>query len=252
MRPSGAPATPTPAGEALLIRSRKLLTQANNLERNASQISSGWERELRIGFNDIVPQKKILGLVNRFYQKTDLTNIRLSNEVLSGSWDALLSDRADLVIGVPHNIPPANYQTHTFCTLEFVFVVSKTHPLAKQKTPITDEQIQDYRVAVVGDTNRTLSTLSYDVFEHQKQLTLPSHKMKIAAQLSGLCIGSAAKHLISDLLKNGDLIIKDRENTRLVGKHPTYFAYRKDHKGKALEWFVEQLQTISLANDWLT
>ena len=129
-------------------------------------------------------------------------------------------------------------------------MVNQAHPLAKQKTPITDEQLSKYRVAVVADTN-SQTTLSFDVFEHQKLLTLPSHEMKIAAQKSGLCIGSVPKHLVSESIKSGELIIKELENSSLIGKHQTYFALRKNGKGKALSWFLKQLRDIHLADNWL-
>lgn len=248
---SGRQMVLTTSGKQFLEVSNQLLIQAKHLESNASQIASGWESELRIAVNDVVPQDNVLNLVTEFYKLSDDTNVRLTTEVLSGSWDSLLSGRSDLIIGAPHNIPPKEFELFPFCELEFVFVVAKNHPLALQKKAITDEQLKQYRVAVVGDSSRSLSVLNFDVFEHQKIITFASHSMKIKSQISGLCIGSVAKHLVKDQLNSGALIIKKLENTNLIGKHQTYYACRKSVNGKASEWFIKQLKQAHLSNDWL-
>ncbi|RLA42725.1 MAG: LysR family transcriptional regulator [Gammaproteobacteria bacterium] len=248
---SGRQMVLTTAGEEFSNHCKKLLAHAESLERSTSQIASGWENELRIAVNDIVPEDKILALFDLFYEEVDSTNIRLSKEMLSGSWDALLSDRVDLIIGAPHYIPPADYEVKSFCEIEFVFVVNKEHELAEQIQPITDEQINNYRVSVVADSNRSFATMSFDVFKDQKLLILPTHQMKNATQISGLCIGSVAKHLVKDALENNVLKIKEIENSSIVGKHQTYYAYRKNHMGKALDWFKNHLVNISHENQWL-
>ncbi len=93
----------TPAGEALLREGRDLLTLTDRVARNVKRIATGWEAELNIAVGDLIPHERVLELCEAFYQVAPETRLRLSTEVLGGTWDALVSGRADLVIGTPYS-----------------------------------------------------------------------------------------------------------------------------------------------------
>src|SRR5690606_3522331 len=103
---SGHRAKLTAAGEALLREGRHLLRSANDLECLVKRVATGWETELRIALDDIIPTDRLFPLLKEFYREGSGTRIRLSAEVLGGCWDALLSGRADLVIAAPGEAPP--------------------------------------------------------------------------------------------------------------------------------------------------
>lgn len=85
----GRRASLTPAGRTLLDEGRHLLRAADELERRVKRIATGWEAELRIAIDAIIPVQRLLPVIDRFYQAGHGTQIRLSNEVLGGCWDAL-------------------------------------------------------------------------------------------------------------------------------------------------------------------
>lgn len=97
----GRRATLTPAGRVLLDDGRHLLRSADELERRVQRIATGWEAELRIALDMILPVERMFPVIERFYAAGHATRIGLSYEVLGGSWDALVTGRADLVIGAP-------------------------------------------------------------------------------------------------------------------------------------------------------
>ena len=118
---SGHRAVLTAAGEALLRDGRDLLAMADGVERNVQRIATGWEEELRIAVGEMIPFSEILALCDLFFKDAPETRIRLTAEVLGGTWDALVSDRADLVIGAPGEAPAGGGLTqHPLGEVEFV------------------------------------------------------------------------------------------------------------------------------------
>jgi DNA-binding transcriptional LysR family regulator len=95
----GRRAVLTAAGHELLNEGRILLKVAADLECRIQQVAKGWETELRIAFDTITPLRSLFGLIQRFESQRSGTRIRLSTEVLGGTWDALMAGRADLIVG---------------------------------------------------------------------------------------------------------------------------------------------------------
>ena len=101
----------TPAGRELLDAGRLLLRAAGELEHRVRRVATGWETELAIAVDAIVPFERLWPLVAAFYvhcrdNAAANTRLRLSREVLGGAWDALADRRADLVIGASGDPPP--------------------------------------------------------------------------------------------------------------------------------------------------
>ncbi|MFK5950452.1 MAG: LysR family transcriptional regulator [Methylococcales bacterium] len=242
----------TPAGEALLKEGRTLLSMANNLERNVQHIAMGWEAELKIAMDDLVPFTKLLDLCEKFYEFSPTTQLRLSTEVLGGTWDALISCRADLVIGLTGEGPPGGgYSTHPMGDIEFVFVVSPDHPLANKKEPLSNTLIQQYRAVVASDSSRQLAPKTVGLLLGQPTLTVSDLENKITAQKQGLGVGSLPRHMISKELKSGALIVKETEDGG-SSNHTLNYAWNTCHKGKALAWFKQQLCDDKNKIDWFT
>ena len=95
---SGRRAVLTPAGRTLLEDGRQLLRAAGELERRVKRVATGWETDLSIAMDVVIPAERLNPLLQRFYAEAGGTRLRLSYEVLGGCWDALTTGRADLVI----------------------------------------------------------------------------------------------------------------------------------------------------------
>ncbi|MFK5892066.1 MAG: LysR family transcriptional regulator [Pseudomonadota bacterium] len=240
----------TPAGHAMLREGRDLLTMADAVERNVKRIATGWEAELRIAIGDLIPYTKVLDLCDTFYQVAPDTHLRLSTEVLGGCWDALLSGRADFIIGAPGEGPSGGgYALSTLGEVEFVFVVSPHHPLAKIQQPIKHNLIQKYRAVAAADSSRGLPPRTIGLLPGQQILTVPNMEIKREAQKRGLGVGYMPRHLINEELRAGHLIIKETEDG-LSSRHKLYYAWRTRHQGKALAWFKKYLCESKIKLDW--
>src|SRR3954464_11079944 len=81
----------TDAGKELLSEGRRLLRAAADLECRVQQVAKGWEAELRIAVDTIVGIDKLYGIIEEFYRERTGTRLRISSEVLGGTWDAIAS-----------------------------------------------------------------------------------------------------------------------------------------------------------------
>lgn len=231
----------TPAGRELLEQGRHLLRAAGELECRVKRLATGWETELRIAFDVLIKAERFLPLLTDFYAEQSGTRLRLFGEVLGGTWDALVSNRADLAIGVSGNAPAGGgYAVRPLGTMEFVFAVAPSHALAALPEPLTREQILAHRAVAVGDTSRNLPPRSVGLLSGQDVLTVPSLEAKVAAQVAGLGCGYLPR--FAALVEAGArrLVIKEVEE-QMPGERVDY-AWRPAEKGRGLRWFLKRLE----------
>ncbi|MDB5765210.1 MAG: yeeY [Collimonas fungivorans] len=234
----------TSAGQELLTEGRHLLLAAQELERRVKRAATGWEVELRIVLDSIIPFDSLLPLIEAFDRENAGTRLRISHETLSGVWEALLSDRADLAIGAPHSGPDSirmsgGFQTRQLGMIEWVFAVAPGHPLANAPEPLTASLMQQYRAVAVGDTGRSLPGITSGLLSGQDILTVPSIAAKLQAQLSGLGCGHLPRWLAAPYFASGALIEKQTIEAKPIDK--TQIAWRTPVVGKSLKWFITQL-----------
>ena len=230
----------TEAGLSLLEDGRLLLRSASELERRVQRIATGWEAELRIAVDMILPVERLFPLIAGFDAAGHETDIRLSWEVLGGSWDALATERADLVIGAPGDMPArSGISSRPLCETQLMFVVAPGHPLAAAENPIPNHVLQGYRAIVIADTSRELTARTVGLLEGQATLCVPDMPSKARAQIAGLGVGHLPRWLAEPAIAAGQLVEKPLLAPR--PPMPCHLAWRTRHTGKALRWFIERL-----------
>lgn len=243
---SGHRAKLTPAGEELLKEGRHLLRAASNLESRVKRVATGWEAELNIAYDDILPIGRLLPFVGEFYRQAAGTRLRLAAEVLGGCWDALVSGRADLVLAAPGDGPAGGgYATQLLGYLEWVFAVAPEHPLAALPEPLSREQILVHRAVAVADSSRSLPPRTMGLFSGQDVLTVAHIRAKLKAQEAGLGVGHLPLYLAQAPAAAGRLVIKQVEEAK--PPLPLYIAWRSNQPGKALKWFLKRLAEPGVA-----
>jgi DNA-binding transcriptional LysR family regulator len=236
----------TPAGQLLADESRRLMADSERLNQRIRQIANGWEDRLWIVTDEIVEFELLMPLIDAFDKLQSGVSLRVTSEVLGGTWEALRDGRADLVIGAT-NEPPAisKLQWAELGVMEWVFAVSPRHPLSQASEPLTREQIAAHRSVVVADSSRTQHARVYGVLGGQSVLAVPSMYAKIVAQRAGLGVGWLPRHRVASLLARGELL---ELQTREPREPNTLFAgWRTDSSGRALKWWLEQLKQPRLA-----
>lgn len=231
----------TPAGRELLSEGRKLLQAAADLECRVQQVAKGWESELRIAVDTVIGLDKIFGLVSEFYEKRSGTRLRITQEVLGGTWDALASGRADLAIGASGDPPSGrNYVTRPLGRIEMVFVAAPFHPICNESQPLHEDAMRRYRAVSVADSSRVLPPRTVGLLSRQDVLSVPSMEAKAAAHIAGLGVGFLPRWIAERESLEGTLRILPVEAARVAGE--ALVAWRPGQEGKALKWFVKRLE----------
>jgi len=242
----------TPAGQALLEEGRQLLDSAERLRRHVKRVATGWETHLNIAIDALVQMPPVLSLWNTFYQDCPpTTQVRLSREVLSGAWDALITGRADLIIGASGEGPSGGgYISQPMGEIEMVFAIAPTHPLAKFNEPLQQKDILKYLAIAIADTSLSLPLRTSGLLTGQPILTVPDMISKLEAHCMGLGVGYLPINYAKQALDNNLLVIKEVEEQHHAGK--LHLVWRNNHNGKALHWFIEKLQNKILQQQLIT
>ena len=229
------------AGRTLLDDGRHLLRAASDLERRVQRIADGWEAELRIALDAIIPSERLFPLLQAFYAAGHSTQIRITGEVLGGTWDALATGRADLAIGAPGDIPARSgiASRPLGVSSDFVFAVAPGHPLAGWSGPIPSSELLRHRAVVIADTSQELDTRTVGLIEGQDVLRVPDPRAKANAQIAGLGIGHLPRWLAAPEIAAGRLVDLPLAETRQ--ELPINIAWRSRQVGRALAWFLERL-----------
>ena len=234
----------TPAGEELLREGRHLLAAADDLARRVQRVAAGWERELRIALDTIIPFDRFLPLLEGFCDLAP-TQVRVTEEVLGGTWDALLTGRADLAVGAseegpaPHRLS-VGYRSEPLGAVELAFAVAPSHPLAALPSPLGTAEIRRHRQVVVGDTSQQLAPRTTGFIGAIDVLTVPTMAAKIEAQKAGLGCGYLPRARIADAVARGELVIRETDQGERSGTLNA--AWRQDARGKAVAWWIETLR----------
>ncbi len=250
----------TAAGQELLDEGRRLLEQVDAIANRVKRVATGWETQLSIAVDDIVSRVTLFELCEAFYAATcpeeggaaNATRLRLRTEVLTGTWEALVTGRADLAIGVGlHRELPPGIQIKELGTIATVFAIAPQHPLAAASEPIADSELIRHRAVAVADSATQLAAMTVNLLPGQDVLTVSSMQAKIDAQLRGLGCGFVPEPLACDYIATGRLVVKAVQRAlqparlgyawRIPSGRPG--AARKAQPGLALRWWLEQLES---------
>jgi DNA-binding transcriptional LysR family regulator len=125
--------------------------------------------------------------------------------------------------------------------------VAPHHPLASTPGPLTLDIVARHRAVAIGDTSRKLAPRTIALAANQEYLTVPTLEAKLAAQIKGLAVGTIPECLAIEPLSRGELVKKE-----VIGMRDTthfYLAWRNDETGRALRWWVEQLDRPDLIEE---
>jgi DNA-binding transcriptional LysR family regulator len=211
----------------------------------AKQSANGWESELRICIDSILLFQPIYTLIAQFQQQYPWINIRVTEEVFGGTWDSLLANRTDLIIGATGEPYNSDFAIQSLGDIDFVFAIAKNHPLFNEQQPVSNKTIKQYPSVVVADSSRNQPGQSARLLDGQSRITVPTVEKKIEAHLLGLGVGYLPIHRIKEQLESGELVTLELASYENRNSELS-MAWRKDNKGKALAWFVNNIQQMAI------
>lgn len=241
---SGHRAKFTDTGRMMLEKGRMLLSAARDLEKQAIQVNSGWEKELSIALDDSFPFAALLPVIDEFYALNKQTRLSFSHHTLAGAWEELTHNGADIILGAINEPPTsAAWSWHMLGMLDNAFVVAPGHPLAAEAEPITVENMIKHRAVVVSDSARLCHPLSSNLLDEQAQIRVDDFHSKVTLLRAGLGCGFLPRHIAHPWIETGELIEKTVVSCRQ--KDVAYLAWRNGHEGLAQQWWREAVINLN-------
>ena len=233
----------TEAGTELLRQGGQLLQSLDAIANRVKRVATGWEPQFTIALDSVLAQSVIMELADDFFALNPPTQLQIRIEVLSGTFDALTSGRADLALGLA--LEPGNHpgiRSRPLGAVSFVFAVAPHHPLAKVTVPLDDELVAKYRVVAVADSTQRSNPISVGILAGQDVFTVASMSAKLDAQLRGLGIGLLPEPMARPYVESGRLVACLTQ--RPSREERMHYAWRHNpHPGRALAWWLERLES---------
>ena len=231
----------TPAGKELLREGNRVLNELDAIANRVKRVATGWEPQLTLSVDSIISRSTIMELCEAFFALKPPTRLKLREEALSGTLQALTSGQADLAIGVALE-PGSNQelQSKVLGNTRFVYAVAPHHPLAKAAEPITDSMMLAHRVVAVADSVQRGSGVTIGLLGGQDVFTVPGMLAKLDAQMRGLGVGFLPEYLARPYIEAGRLV--EKKVTAQPRNMRVSYAWRTAD-GKALQWWLKQLDS---------
>ena len=236
----------TEAGTELLREAGRMLAEIDAVANRVKRVATGWEPMLTVAIDSVIPREPILDLACAFYAIDPPTRLKLRDETLLGTIEALTTGEADLAIGSVLDAASLAFtatgiRSRRIGELRFVYAVAPQHPLARLEGVLTDEVLRQHRAVAAADSSRSGPTMTVNLVGGQDVLTVGSMAAKLAAQLHGLGGGFLPEPMARPYIEAGHLV--ERSTSRVLPVATMHCAWRVPSAGKpgrALEWWLAQ------------
>ncbi|MCK4864551.1 MAG: LysR family transcriptional regulator [Gammaproteobacteria bacterium] len=199
LRVKGRKAVLTEQGEILLNRSQRLIEEAAEIENFAQHLSQGREAEIKLVVDAAFPNDLLMSALAQFAKRSQGTRVQLREVILSGAIDALVSDEAELVIGVE---TPSGYLADPLIEVELIGVAHSDHPLHKLDREITSADLAQHMHVVIRDSGQH-EKMDVGWLSSQDRWTVSSIDNALNAIKHGLGYGWIPRNRLVDAFETG-------------------------------------------------
>lgn len=236
----GRRAVLTPAGKHLLQDGRKILNAINALSEQTQTIANGWEPKVRIACDAIIDIKPIFHGIQSFLVEHENVEVDVQEEVMNGTWEALIEDRVDLIIGAPAPVPSQKgIRAIKMGELESVLVMAKSHELSDRlltaHQPFQVSELANYRSVIIHDTAQHEIPRSVNIIEGRQHFYVSSLLQKVSAIIAGIGIGHLPKCMAHPYVEAGQLVVIEVEQP---ATQDLFMAWKITNKGKGLNKLI--------------
>lgn len=197
----GRKAVLTEQGQILLHRSRQLMDEAGEIENFAEHLSQGREAEIKFVVDAAFPNDLLMSALAKFASQSQGTRVQLREVILSGAIDALVSDEAELVIGVE---TPSGYLADPLIEVELIAVARSDHPLHQLDREITSADLAQHMHVVIRDSGQH-EKMDVGWLSSQDRWTVSSIDSALSAIEHGLGYGWIPGNRLFEALGDGRL-----------------------------------------------
>jgi len=201
LKVEGRKALLTEQGQILLDRSRQLTDEAADIENFAQHLSQGREAEIKLVVDAIFPNELLMPALAEFARQSQGTRVQLREVILSGASDALISDKAELVIGVE---TPSGFLSDPLYEVELIAVARHDHPLHQFDREITSADLGQHMHVVIEDSGEN-EKMDVGWLSSQDRWTVSNIESAYSAVENGLGYGWLPRYRVTDAINEGRL-----------------------------------------------
>jgi DNA-binding transcriptional LysR family regulator len=235
----------TEAGAELMREGQRLLHEIDAVANRVRRVATGWEPQLTLAVDSVISRTTMLDLCEAFYAIAPPTRLKIREEVLSGTLEALVTGQADLAIGVvTQGGAIRDLQVRPLGKMRFVYAMAPHHPLAQAAEPLADALVQQHRAVAVADSAQR-ANVTLGLLGGQDVLTVPTMRAKLEAQLRGLGCGFLPENLARPYIDTGRLVARRvQQPERVVDVGYAWHAASSGlGLGRAVQWWLQQLES---------
>ncbi len=196
----------TEAGQQIHFRAQRLLSEADEIQQLSAHLARGVEATVTLAFEASFDLTRILPILDMTQQEFPDTAIILKQEHMSGAFEAVVKDNADLAI-TPSNSYFLESEAVLGVKLYQGALISVAAPrLLKRHPNLTrvDELLNEYQI-VVQDSGQASKGKEMGVQQGQRRWYVNDFATKKTLILSGMGWGKLPDNLIGDELANSSL-----------------------------------------------
>ena len=199
---TGNRAVLTPAGRRLLRAARDVLLEAHRLEQVAQELRDGWEPELQVVLDGVMPLEPFTSALATLTAEGVPTRVRLDVEYQEGVPDRWQADDAALMVLLDFDPEDDPLHIDPLPPLEMALVAAPGHPVHAEPEPDLARHVE----LVVKDSSPRYARAPKQTFHDSRHVVYLSdfHSKRLAAR-TGLGFGWLPVHLIAADLRDGTL-----------------------------------------------
>ena len=196
----GRKAELTAEGEVLYRYASQLIKQAQTMEELARSMVVEFEAEVTVALDVLLEIGQLTCSLETFSRRFPHTRVRILETSLSGTQEALLEQRANLVIGAS---VPVGFNGKPIRTIRMIPVASPDHPVFKLDT-VSELELKSYRQVVLRDSGqRTQQDSGW--LESEQRWTVSHFSSSISVIKAGLAFGFLPLNWVQTSLELGTL-----------------------------------------------
>lgn len=217
---NGRKAELTAAGETLHRRACVLVGEAKTLERTSRHLRDTQKAELTLAVDEIFPRQPLFAALDKFCEEYPFTRIEILESVLSGPGQSLLEQQADLAIT---GLMLTGYSCDLLHNVTLIPVASVEHPLNNMSSPVSLQNLSQYRQLVVRD-GVTHNRRDAGWLGAEQRWTVTNIYTSIQAVVDGYGFAWLPFNKVANLVDRGVLQQIELDGG-MIREIPTYLAY---------------------------
>ena len=201
LRIDGRKAVLTDEGQVLYRYASQLIHQASLTEEVAQAMTVDFEAEVTIAVDVLLNISALCHSLERFSAGFPHTRVRVLETSLSGTTEALIEKKADIVLG---GIVPAGHIGVPLRAVQMIPVAAPRHPLLQRDSPVSEIDLRQHRQVVVRDSGQR-GQRDAGWLESEQRWTVSHFSTSISLLTARLGFAFLPRNWVQSALQDGSL-----------------------------------------------